>query len=118
MLPSELIEHARGFLDAPGALRWPRLVAILTRQAIETQLEHLWMAVAPGMQDSSTRAQLIALCEYVPRNLAGEVAWAWDRLSEVCHHHVYELAPTEAELRDWLDRADRFTTEVREHATR
>jgi hypothetical protein len=49
------------------------------------------------------RVQLILLRAYLgDTDLAGRAAHAWSALSRACHHHAYELAPTAAELEDWL----------------
>jgi hypothetical protein len=52
---------------------------------------------------------LICLPSYIDGNgLAGRVAYAWNALSHACHHHAYELAPTLAELADWIRTVERL----------
>jgi hypothetical protein len=46
------------------------------------------------------------------RELAGSVAFTWGALSNACHHHVYELAPTAQELSLWADTVERLRASV------
>jgi len=100
--PAELLARARALVahPSPGTTGlWPRAAALLARQAIETGMNQLWAARAPGVQTLTARAQLTCLPEYLrDERLAGEVAFAWGRLSDACHHHAYDLGPTAAEL--------------------
>jgi hypothetical protein len=102
MSPRELLDAARELVDrATPSLAglWPRAAALLARQALESALDALWVARAPGIEAASARAQLSCLPDYLPdRALAAEVAYTWVVLSAACHHHAYELGPTEAEL--------------------
>ena len=47
-------------------------------------------------------AQLLLLPVYASQETAGVAREAWLGLAGAGHHHVYELAPTAAELRGWL----------------
>jgi hypothetical protein len=40
---------------------------------------------------------------YLESGLAREVSYAWAALSNACHFHPYDLAPTTAELSGWID---------------
>lgn len=81
----------------PGV--WPRVVAVLTRQALEASLARLWHDAGLDMARASTRAQLLCLEEYLADpDLAATASFAWWALSRACHHHPYELSPTFAEL--------------------
>lgn len=105
--PEDLLETARELLSrsetrAKGI--WPRATALLCRQALETSLERFWKARLPGMESVSRRAQFACLSTYMDDNeLAGRAAYAWSALSAACHHHTYEIAPTDAELRVWIE---------------
>lgn len=58
----------------------------------------------PGLETVSMRAQLACLPTYFKDGArAGQVAYTWSALSKACHHHTYEIAPTEAELRGWIE---------------
>ena len=51
----------------------------------------------------------MCLPEYLgDRGLAGEIVFTWSALSDACHHHAYELAPTAAELDRRLDAVERL----------
>jgi hypothetical protein len=98
---------ARIILENPAALpgpAWSRSVALLTRQALEAGLAEFWVRHASGVERSTFATQLVALRFYIDDPLtAREALQTWYRLSEACHHHCYELAPTAGELRTWLD---------------
>ena len=100
--PLDLVGAARRIVNEPAETTlglWPRAAALLARQALEEALDDLWRGRAPGLERAPARAQLACLPDYVPdRKLAADVAFTWAALSEVCHHHAYELGPTAAEL--------------------
>jgi hypothetical protein len=100
------VKAARGLLrrrDPKTAGIWPRGAALLARQALEEALDALWRRRAPGLEQCSTRAQLLCLPDYLRRSdLAEQIAYAWSGLCRACHHHAYELPPTAAELESWI----------------
>jgi hypothetical protein len=52
-------------------------------------------------------AQLVSLPFYLPdQALASRVRDCWCSLSNACHAHPYELAPTVSELEGWLEVVD------------
>lgn len=114
----QLLADARVVLNNPGAVptaSWSRAVALLGRQAIERGLTDLWSSVEPGLGSvRQKRAQFICLRWYLDPALAGQTHYAWAALSGACHHHVYDLCPTEAELRSWLATTERFLRAVGE----
>jgi hypothetical protein len=113
--PRELLEAADDLLVRPPnpmVGRWPRAVALLTRQAIEGSLFALWRAIHPGVEAAPMRAQLLVLRHEVTPNLAAEAEYAWSALSRACHHHPYELVPTAEELGQWFEAADNLDAEV------
>ena len=115
-LPIHLLNLARSIMRVPRADlvgTWPRVSAILGRQALEIALDQLWTRAAPGVENASGRAQLVCLPEYVDAELAGRVRYAWHALSTACHHHAYELPPIASELNGWLDDVEALTDEVR-----
>ena len=66
------------------------------------------------METTSMRAQLVCLPTYLTTDgLAGRVAYTWSGLSNACHHHVYELAPSATELAAWLDIATELAHAVK-----
>jgi hypothetical protein len=108
--PEELLTEAISLLtgtEMKGS--WPRAVALLGRQALETALDRLWIQAAPGMESCSTHAQFLCLSTYLnDQALAAHVAHAWMALSRATHHHSYELSPSHDELARWLATIDEF----------
>jgi hypothetical protein len=90
---------------------WPRAAALLARQALEQGLDDLWGAVSPRVREASRHAQLLCLGEFIrDEEVVNGARYAWHGLSRACHHQVYELSPTEAELSTWLDAVDRLVS--------
>ena len=83
---------------------WPRAASLLARQALELGLEQLYRVVAPGLEDTSMRCQLLCAGTMLnDRRLGGRVAATWNVLSDGCHHRAYELPPTSSELNAALE---------------
>jgi hypothetical protein len=118
MTPAALLAAARGVLhESPAAAAggWPRMVAVLTRQALEQTLAEFW-AAAPGtagLRRCTYRTQFACLPFYLDAATAQQADYLWAALSEACHYHAYELAPTAAELTSWLDAASRLAETMR-----
>ena len=100
--PRALFDLACGLLDRADpktAGLWPRAAALLARQALEESLDAFWVARSIPLSSCPTRPQLLCLATYFPdAQLAANVHHAWSALSDACHHHPYELAPTAQEL--------------------
>lgn len=116
MTPAQLLDEARRLLDGspPGTISgWSRASAFLARQALEETLRHLWQAKAPGVEETSMRAQLACLPTYLAADgLASDVSFAWHALSRATHHHPYELDPTREELESLLAMTERLIDAV------
>ena len=100
-----LILYARRLLSEPHPELegvWPRAVAFLTRQALESSIGDVLARRAAGAEHCSARAQLLCLPTFAPDGAAHRAAFLWGALSRACHHHPYDLAPTTEELADWL----------------
>ena len=68
-----------------------------------------WRARASALDSVPTSAQLICLREYLGRRGPCRPRPSrLDALSGACHHHPYELPPTAAELRQWIDTVSAF----------
>ncbi len=91
--------------DAAIAGVWPRTTALLARQALEDAVDYRWAAEAETvpMCQATMRSQLICLPAYLDSSLAHQVAYTWAALSNACHYHPYELAPTSGELTAWIN---------------
>lgn len=108
MTPADLLTTARDLLERPALASvggWPRAVALLTRQALETALDEFWKSSpsTAGLCGCVWKTQLICLPTYLEPRLAREVGYVWAALSSACHYHPYDLAPTAAELSGWID---------------
>jgi hypothetical protein len=101
-----MLDTARGLLrraDPATAGLWPRVSALLARQALEATVLGLWDRRKLDLQGCSMPAQLICLRTYLgDADLAARAGHAWSALSRACHHHAYELAPTAGELDHWF----------------
>ena len=112
-----LLTAADGLLSEPDPAwegRWPRAVALLTRQALERSMEELYHAKRPELMSASARAQLLCLPVWLSPDLAGRAAWTYSALSQACHHHAYDVAPTAIELATWLETTDELSRTVAE----
>ncbi len=88
-------------------------MAVLGRRSLETAVADFWQATEPAMaRVRSKRAQFVCLRVYLDPEVAGEAHETWSELSGACHHHVVEVAPTDAELRSWLESVGRFLAAV------
>jgi len=108
MNAADLLAAARQVLDRPAAATvgvWPRAVALLTRQALEKALDEFWEATpaTAGLSQCPRRSQFACLPSYLNADTAREIAYVWSALSEACHYHAYELAPTATELSGWIN---------------
>lgn len=100
-----LLATAEALLDgalhvAPG-LR-SRAAALLARQALEQALHEFWDARSPDVHRCRVRTQIQCLAAFLDPEPVAAAATAWNRLSEACHHHPYDVAPSPAELRAWI----------------
>ena len=81
-------------------------------------MDDFWQQRAPGVQTASRHSQLLCLGTYLREPpLAARVAHAWSALSNACHYHSYELAPTEGELVGWIEVVEEFATCCRKMST-
>lgn len=108
MSPAELLAAAREVLHEPSTATsggWPRMVALLTRQALESAITDFWRSrpATASMCRCKGKTQFVCLPFYLKASAAREAEYVWASLSEACHYHAYELAPTAGELTGWLD---------------
>ena len=103
----ELLSAARSLAERPASETsglWPRAAVFLARQSLEVALKTYWSAKAPGVEESSMRAQLLCLGAWVTDEpLARRAYQTWSALSRASHHHPYELTPTRDELVGWFE---------------
>lgn len=105
--PGQVLAAARIVLDrqeAFGGTSWHRSSALLARQALEAGIDRFWQARGLDLSRVPRKRQLICLPWYLDdRRAARQVHETWASLSQACHHHAYDLAPTAGELRGWFD---------------
>lgn len=107
MTPTELLIAARELIARPDASTagvWPRTAAFLARQALEEAVNARWAAdpITEQMQGATMWSKLACLPAYMDQKVARQVAFAYAALTNACHYHPYELAPTAAELTGWI----------------
>lgn len=77
---------------------------VLVRQSLEVALRTYWSLKAFGVEECSTRAQLLCLRPYLgDEPFARRAGLAWAALSRAAHFHPYELPPTRDELSTWCE---------------
>jgi hypothetical protein len=105
--PEQLLAGATTVTTYPGAgweSLWPRVAAVLTRQALESGIERFWVGPRAGMTSTSTTVQMLCLPTYLAdARLARDAYATWSALSNACHAHPYDLSPTAGELRAWIE---------------
>ena len=62
---------------------------------------------------ASAKAKILCLRQWVSSDLAGRTAYTWSALSQACHQHAYDLAPTASELSAWIETVDELERTVR-----
>jgi hypothetical protein len=117
MTPDELLAAAQDLMRRPGTHItgiWPRAAALLARQALEAAIAELWASQrqAAGLSSCTMRSQLLCLAAYLDPASASRAAYLYAALSHACHYHAYELAPTAAELTNWLDQTAQLITRL------
>lgn len=117
MTPADLLAAAKAILERPSTATvgmWPRAAALLARQALESALDQLWEShpETSGLTQCTMRSQLACLPAYLDPVAAHEIAYVWSSLSEACHYHPYELAPTATELTGWIHAVDELVTSI------
>jgi hypothetical protein len=102
--PAVLLAAARRTADRPAAwgICWPRATAVLARQALEDAIDEIWTGHAAGMRSRSWADKLTCLPWYVDPDIARRSRHTWHALTNACHAHPYELAPTAGELHGWI----------------
>ncbi len=112
----DLLGYARSLVERQEGSEgvWPRAAALLTRQALEEALDHLWLMIHPGVVGASRATQLTCLGHMITdAELVADVRSAWSSLSRACHHHHYELGPTAAELDRWILQTEHLVETLR-----
>lgn len=118
----EVLHLARSLVEDPAESTvglWPRAAALLGRQALESALKEAWERLDLDMSKCSQRSQLLCLGEAIrDRPLGQETNHVWWALTQACHHQVYQLPPTDTELKNWFDSVEELSLAIRERLRR
>ena len=99
MSAAELLAQAQRVLDGAGAEGLnARLAAFLSRQALEEIVDQRCADLGVTAPWAKARSKLIVLRALNGAATADTAALAWNRLSNACHVHAYEMAPSAAEV--------------------
>jgi hypothetical protein len=95
----ELLGQAQRILTAPnGEGLSSRLAAFLARQALEEIIDRRCSDNDVLIPRATARSKLVVLRALDTAQAADHAALAWNRLSNACHVHAYEMQPSVAEI--------------------
>lgn len=99
MSAAELLGHAERVLTAPdGDGLSSRLAAFLARQALEEIIHQRCADLDASAPQATARSRLLVLRSLDAAEAADSASLAWNRLSNACHVHAYEMQPSAAEI--------------------
>lgn len=100
---NSLLAKAEAQLDLDQSLA-VRRACWLARAALEELILELLRARGIEAEEASERSKLACLegAYADDRDLTFRAEFAWNRLSEACHQHAYQLAPTYSEVKDLI----------------
>lgn len=75
-----------------------RVAAFLARRALEEIIDQRCINVSAPAPWATTRSKLLILRALDNVEAANGAATAWNRLSNACHLHAYEMQPSTAEV--------------------
>lgn len=75
-----------------------RMAAFLARRALEQIIELRCIALDADAPWATTRSKLLILRSLDTEGVADRATYAWNRLSNACHLHAYEMQPSVAEV--------------------
>lgn len=102
---------ARAALDGTTQLparRRTRAAAVFARTALEHVVDSALVSRGHALTDAGMRVRLICLRTLVDQETGTIAEIAWGGLSQGCHQHAYELSPTWAEVRHYVDLVDKI----------
>lgn len=111
--PVDLLGYARTVLNETGAIpraQKSRAAALLARQALEEVVIELCENEGADMRSAKMRTRLISLRVLLGSGVADLAEVTWGGLSQSCHHHAFELAPTVGEVQHLIDQVAELTT--------
>jgi len=97
---AELISSAQSVLSSKGTSGLSsRMAAFLARQALEEVVSQRCAKLRASAPRSPMRTKLLVLRALDDPHQADVAAMAWNRLSNACHVHAYEMQPSISEVR-------------------
>jgi hypothetical protein len=94
-----LLGQAQQILATPSTTGLSsRMAAFLARQALEEIIDQRCADLAAPAPSATTRSKLLILRALDSAEAADCAAVAWNRLSNACHLHAYEMQPSHAEV--------------------
>lgn len=102
-----LISSAHAVLDRTIAVpphQVSRVAAFLARRALEAITRDLCERAGVHSDIATMRARLVVLRHQTNATTTEILDRAWLGLTRACHHHAFELAPNEHEVRRLLER--------------
>ena len=95
----DLLDQAQRILAARGTGgSSPRMAAFLARRALEEIIDQRCADVDAAAPWASTRSKLLILRALDTAEVSDRAAVAWNRLSNACHLHAFEMQPSTAEI--------------------
>ena len=99
MSATELLGHAQRLLTAPDSEGLSsRVAAFLARQALEEIIDQRCADLGAAAPWATARSRLLVLRSLDSAEAADGASVAWNRLSNACHVHAYELQPSVVEI--------------------
>lgn len=82
-----------------------RIASWFTRAALEEIIKDLLLArnIDPGRASGTARLSCLEVAYRDTPEIAARAQYAWDRLSQACHQHAYELSPTSSEVEHLME---------------
>lgn len=95
----ELLGQAQRVLAASGTGgSSSRMAASLARRALEEIVEQRCIELGASAPWATTRSKLLILRALDTAEVADRAVFAWNRLSNACHLHAFEMQPSTAEV--------------------
>ncbi|MEV5303491.1 hypothetical protein [Amycolatopsis methanolica] len=102
-----VLQCAREVLNGTHDVPQPaRVAAVLARQALEDAIIDLCQSAGADLRTATMRSRIASLRILINSDLADRVGVTWSNLSQICHHHAYQLAPTTGEVWHLIEQVD------------
>jgi len=103
--PRTLLDQASAVLEGASDTHSNRAACWIARAALEIAVDDLLKIKQRSAPDASMRSKLtvlqVAYDEFI--DVPARAEYAWNRLSQACHHHAFELAPAATEVQHLIE---------------